>query len=179
MTAREKKRDTPVEARLPEPIKSVALDDESACAVGRGGTLYCWGAYWHQSGDDPHINVARPSPEKAAKGTFEGVVQRGGLVCPYDAKWIRCRTFGDEPIIEKRAKVGAAIWSSGTNACTLDRSGQVSCGFDERRRVVPLPPVRLLAGHGGSECAATTTGRVVCWGELGRTLHPLIPRTVR
>ena len=127
-----------VKAQVPEKVSAAACGGQHTCAVGKSGTLYCWGAGASGALGNGDTDVNVPTAV-AGVSDVSKVTAGANHTC---------------------AIASAALWCWGSNS-----EGQLGTGAASSTPAkVPLTNVTVAAA-GGQHTCAVANGEVSCWGS--------------
>ncbi|HET9004781.1 MAG TPA: hypothetical protein VFN39_12325 [Gemmatimonadaceae bacterium] len=187
--ARDTARDTAGDGK----IADVAVGQEHSCALTTGGSAFCWGSNEaRQLGSGNDSSTLAPVPV-AGTHHFIAISAGAGYTCALDergAAW--CWGTGERgqlgtgrpsdssrvPVAVQTARRFAAISSSVSHSCAVERTGAVWCwGANESGQLGAATPAlsalpvsvdghsfRDVAAGPSFTCATTVDGGVDCWG---------------
>ena len=179
---------------LPGPAASVSLGIGTACALLRGGAVYCWGVQFTNAGTT-FVYSDKPVPVPGLGSAVTALSCGNGVNCAVKAGAVLC--WGDAgngllgtgqmndtavPVAVPGLESGVTRVAVGGYAACAVKNGGVMCwgGFDGNDELgsgatngsfTPVPVQGLTSGVADVSvgldfvCALTGGGGVVCWGD--------------
>lgn len=176
-TPREPPPGAPVaQSKLPAPVAdlagvaAVSVGGAHACALGRDGSVRCWGENNKgQLGDGTTAPRERPAPVPGLRGVAQ-INAGASWTCALlrDAR-VSCWGAMDDLALGPRPKLVAGLSGLASIAGTCGRGteGAVSCRRADGFEVVEESGAAQIAAGRTHACLLTTAGEVRCWGSNG------------
>ena len=146
---------------VPPVFTTIALAHEHGCGLTGDGAIVCWGP--------PALDVVKSAPV----GRYVAISSGRFFSCAVQADTRNPTCWGINDYFPMQAKrlefVALASSDDAGITCGVRVDGRVYCGGVSSAYPGPPDPalrfVELTVGH-EHVCAATTTGRVMCWTSL-------------
>ncbi len=177
-------------------VTRISLDEDSACAVRRDGSVWCWGDNNRKMIDGTATDVVAPVAVAGFTGAT-AVAVGGDHVCAVMAGRVGCRGEGtggqlgdgrsedSVTVVFSTLDDYVSLASATTHTCAVRETGAVMCWgqnpygvlgdgtLDARAlptEVDDLDDAIAIATGVSSTCAMRADGRITCWGSGPRGL---------